>query len=133
MNNYNYNDFTPATRDSNSNLTTPYEGFIRGNLFNDLYEPYKDYKPTRLEPANEQAELLLAIDEYGFATHDLVLSLDVNPDDQQKIELFNNYSNAFREALNEYEQKYGPITLNSDYIKSTWSWREQNWPWDEGA
>ena len=26
-------------------IIDPYEGFIRGNLFENLYDPYKNYKP----------------------------------------------------------------------------------------
>ena len=44
---------------NNQKLAGPYDGFIKGNLFNNLYNQYKSYRPTRLSPNNEQAELLL--------------------------------------------------------------------------
>ena len=41
-----------------NNLYDPYQGFIRGNLFPDLYNTYKVNKPFEVEPMNEQAKLL---------------------------------------------------------------------------
>ena len=55
--NFNYIDMY----DNFSNdLFEPYEGFIRGNLFDDLYQQYKNYRPRRLVPDNEQAELFFS-------------------------------------------------------------------------
>ena len=35
-----------------------YDGFIRGNMFKNLYKPYKKNEPFDIKPMNEQAELL---------------------------------------------------------------------------
>jgi hypothetical protein len=131
MNNNNYNHFAPAINNSPT-LYSPYEGFIKGNLFNNLYSQYKDYKPIKLEPNNKQAELLLAIDQFAFARHELVLYLDINPNDKQIIDLFNTYSKAYNEALGEYERNYGPITLNINN-NSNWEWAKLDWPWSKGV
>ena len=40
----------------NQNLFSPYEGFNKGNLFRDLYDPYKKYVPKNLEPKTEQEQ-----------------------------------------------------------------------------
>ena len=33
-------------------------GFMRGNMFENLYNPYKNYKPREIEPTNERESLL---------------------------------------------------------------------------
>ena len=65
---------------NNKNITTePYEGLIKGNLFKNLYEPYKDYKPSRIDANNERTALLYQIMQYKFAIIELNLYLDNNP------------------------------------------------------
>ena len=58
-----------------NDMVGSYEGYIKGNLFNSLYDQYKNYRPAKLIPNNEQAELLLNINQTTFAVHDLRLYL----------------------------------------------------------
>lgn len=119
---------------SNENTTVlynPYNGFIRGNLFKKLYDPYKKEEPYEIKPANEQAKLLTDIDALGFAMTDLNLFLDVNPNNQDAIKLFNQYREQKENLTKEYEKKYGPITIDSNSLNSyPWSWIDMPWPWD---
>jgi len=125
FNNTNYNN------QSDSKLYDPYNGLIRGNLFKNLYDPYKDKEPYEIKPMNEQARLLTDIDALGFAMIDLNLYLDVFPNDREKINLYNEYRKEKEGLLKEYESKYGPITLNSDSLNSyPWAWNKMPWPWD---
>ena len=120
--------------DNNSNTTTlynPYNGFIRGNLFKSLYDPYKQGEPYEIKPANEQAKLLTDIDALSFAMIDLNLFLDVNPDNRDAIKLFNQYREQKESLTKEYENRFGPITLDSDSLNSyPWAWNDMPWPWD---
>lgn len=116
------------------NLYGPYEGFTKGNLFQDLYQQYKNYQPARLTPRSEQEELLLNVDQLTFAAHELNLYLDVYPDDRMMIELFNQYRTMANQAIQTYENKYGPITVNSDVLTRTpWAWESDVWPWAKEA
>lgn len=137
--NYNYpanklpNSVMPNMNMNNYNqkFFNPYEGFIRGNMFPNLYDPYKNEKPYQIKPMNEQAEMLTNIDALGFAMIDLNLYLDVNPNDQRAIELFNQYRVQKEELLNNYERQYGPILLDSDALNATpWAWDNKPWPWE---
>lgn len=115
----------------NQSLYDPYNGFIRGNLFKNLYDPYKLKVPYDIKPMNEQAELLTYINALGFSMIDLNLYLDIYPNDRNIIDLFNQYRKEKENLINEYESKYGPITLNSDSLNSyPWSWDDMPWPWD---
>ena len=124
-----YKDY--SNMNPNNSLYDPYNGFIRGNMFKNLYDPYKSSEPYEIKPMNPQAELLTNIDALSFAIVDLGLLLDVNPNNQEMIKLFNQYREQKENLMKEYESKYGPITLDSDSLNSyPWSWNNMPWPWD---
>lgn len=146
MNNYanfpNNNDYlanilpnNPAPQVNNNyqqgNIYDPYQGFIRGTMFPSLYDPYKMDRPFEIQPMNEQAQMLTNIDALTFATIDLDLYLDVNPNDQRAIELFNQYRLQNEELIKAYENKFGPLTLSSDALATyPWVWDDRPWPWE---
>lgn len=133
MDNSNMNKFNNMMNNYNStNLYDPYQGFIRGNMFPQLYSPYKIDKPYDIRPMNEQAQLLTYIDALCFAKIDLNLYLDTNPNDQTAIDLFNQYRVQEEQLKMEYESKYGPLLLNSDALSThPWAWIDRPWPWDK--
>ena len=115
----------------NDNLFNPYEGLIRGNLFKNIYDPYKNQKPYAIKPMNDQAKMLTDIDSLEFAIIDLNLYLDIYPDDKNAIELFNKYRKDQNELLHNYQNQYGPILLNSDAMNNIpWMWDNKPWPWE---
>lgn len=125
--NFNKCNYTPKANPND--LYDVYNGFIRGNMFPDLYNTYKIPRPYDVKPMNEQAELLTYIDAYCFAAHDLNLYLDNNPNDRQMIELFNQYTSEANNAINEYEQKYGPLFVDGS-TTYPWAWNDSPWPWE---
>ncbi len=134
LENYNMNN-NVANSNMNMNLQKelyePYQGFIRGNMFPNLYNQYKITRPYEVEPMNEQAELLTYIDALTFATHDLNLYLDNYPNDQQMIQKFNEYRMQANKAIEQYENAYGPIFVNSNANSVTpWAWDNRPWPWE---
>ena len=113
------------------NLYDPYQGFIRGNMFKDLYDPYKLNNPYNIEPANDQAKMLTCIDALSFAMIDLNLYLDIYPNSKEYIDLFNRYRIEKNNLVKEYENKYGPLTLDSDANNTyPWTWDRMPWPWE---
>lgn len=114
-----------------TNLFDPYQGFIHGNMFPNTYSPYK-IQPLQIQPRNEQERLMLLAQMYGFAAHDLHLYLDVNPNDQDMIRLFNEYMDESKKAKMEYESKFGPISISSESLNTyPWAWVSEPWPWDK--
>lgn len=112
-------------------LAEPYTGFVRGNMFNNLYNEYKNYSPKELNPMNDKEYLQMLIQMYGFAAHDLSLYLDVNPNDTNVIKQRAEYVKMYNEALVQYENNYGPITKNSVMLDATpWGWDNTNFPWE---
>ena len=112
--NNNYNQPLYNQNIQNKQIYDPYNGFIRGNMFPELYNSYKLNKPLEITPMNEQAELLTYVDALTFAMIDLNLYLDVYPNDREALELFNQYRMQADEYTKKYESKYGPLELTSN-------------------
>ena len=125
----NYQSLIPNSS-QNSNILNSEEGFKRGNMFNNLYDEYKNYKPRKLTANSEREDMLMQIQEFNFALTDLGLYLDVNPKDTSALNLFNKYLNNKKELVSAYEEKYGPLTIDSDVQKNNWLWNNSPWPWE---
>ena len=80
---FNNSNLYSLNEKKNSELLDPYQGFIRGNSFNQLYDKYKNYKPMELNPKNEREAMLYQLLQYKFALTDLNLYLDTHPNDQE--------------------------------------------------
>lgn len=129
-NNYNQPLYNQNIQDKQ--IYDPYNGFIRGNMFPELYNSYRLNKPLEITPMNEQAELLTYVDALTFAMIDLNLYLDVYPNDREALELFNQYRMQTDEYTKKYESKYGPLELTSNSLNTfPWAWDNAPWPWEK--
>lgn len=109
----------------------PMDGWKKGNLFSNLYEPYKNYKPAKVEPNNERDALLYQVMQYKFALVELNLYLDTHPNDMEMVKLYNKYLDIEKKMCEKYESMYGPLTLSSDNLdKNNWTWINSPWPWE---
>jgi len=107
------------------------KGFIRGNMFDNLYDQYRNYMPVKLNPTNQRQSLLQRMQQYNFALVDLNLYLDNYPNDTNVIKIYNNYRNMYLNALKEYENAYGPIeAINTKENVNSWVWDKNPWPWE---
>lgn len=126
-----YNQNNPNNSNISSNITNEgYKGFIRGNFFDSLYDPYKKYTPIEPVISNEKEELLEQVQVYNFALTDLNLYLDNNPNDMNAINLYNNYLTYYKKAIQQYEEKYGPLTSDNVNKENNWQWDNNPWPWE---
>jgi len=131
MNNYKYYDYLYRNNMNNQNLFNPKDGFEKGNMFSNLYSEYKNYKPQKLNPRNEQEKVLYELDSIGFAMHELNLYLDMHPEDQSMVVLFNDYRKKYDELTKSYESMYGPLGVSSNEMENkTFSWINSPWPWE---
>ena len=125
------NDMNIDINMNNTNLADPKEAFLRGNLFNNLYEPYKNYKYKILNPTNKKEELLFNILMYKFALKELNLYLDNYPTNNQILNLYKKYLIEEKKLCDQYEKTFGPLTtdsLNND--NNSWKWIKSPWPWE---
>lgn len=128
-NNMKFNENNYYQKIDPNNIYDVYNGYIRGNMFPELYNQYKIKKPYEIMPMNKQAELLTKLDAYGFAAHELNLYLDNNPMDKEAIKLFKDYTKQKKQFLDEYENNYGPLFVESS-TSYPWAWNESPWPWE---
>ena len=123
--------FNPYDKVDTSNLIDPKEGFLRGNLFNNLYDPYKNYKYGMLNPTNKKEELLYNILMYKFALKELNLYLDTHPNNINSLNLYKQYLTEEKKLCDEYERNYGPLTTDSLNLgNNSWDWMKSPWPWE---
>lgn len=115
---------------SNNNILDTKLGFKRGNIFNNLYDEYKNYKPQELKANSEREDLLLQIDEQRFAMIEINLYLDLYPNDKSALSKFNTYLKKEKELVTLYESKYGPLTIGSPVQTNNWLWDNSPWPWE---
>ncbi len=113
------------------NLFTPDVGFTNGTIFRTLYEPYKNYQPVKPTSLNEKDRALLAVQMYGAALHDMNLYLDVYPDDKEALKIRKEYYEKYKHAKDEYEDKYSPYCLYSDFSTTkSFGFSTENFPWN---
>ncbi|MBR2891288.1 MAG: spore coat protein CotJB [Bacilli bacterium] len=109
-------------------LATPTTGFKRGNMFNNLYKPYRNYSVSDLTFKTDKERLMYEIQMHSFVVNDLVLYLDVNPTDQEALRSFKEYNQKYNLLVNEFERKYHPLCINSEQFNQNYFEWVNNWP-----
>ena len=132
MNMYNMpNMFNMGPNNISNDLVDPKVALDRGNLFNSLYNPYKNYKYRELRASNKREELLFNILMHNFALTELDLYLDFKPNDMNMISLYNKYLTNKKNLVTEYERNFGPLTLDGTNMgMNDWNWMKMPWPWE---
>ncbi len=127
--NYKNNNFNQPTFTKNENpsaIYDPYQGFIRGNMFPDLYNSYKTNQPYALKE-----DAFTYMDAFAFAAHDINLYLDIYPNDKDMIAAFSEYTLQADKLMEEYQSKYGPLVVSSKTnMVYPWAWDMEPWPWE---
>ncbi len=111
------------------NILSPMEGFLRGNMFQNEYEPYKGLTYFKLNPKDEKERMLYQVLALSFAINDLNLYLDLHPDDKQVFELFKKYVKEEEDMCQSYVKKYGPLEV-TETMGGKFNWLNSPWPWD---
>ncbi len=106
-------------------------GFYLGNIFTDLYDPYKKYSPKKINGYSEKQKMLLKLQELDFIINDLNLYLDINPTDSMMYEVFKKVSLEYDELKKKYYEKYQVLELCKD-VYGKYTWTNNPWPWDGG-
>ena len=128
FNNFNVYNFRPAKND----IANLMEGFNRGNMFNNLYDPYKNHY-YKVMVKGERDSLLLNIQMLDFALTDLNLYLDLFPKDSNALNLYNKYNEELNNYKKTFEKKYGPLTADGIKYQGEFIWIKNPWPWDKGG
>ena len=105
------------------------EGFLRGNMMQKEYVPYRNYNPIPLVPTDDYERKLYKVMELDFALVDLNLYLDMHPEDLEAYQLFQNYVKEEKIVKKEFTEQYGPILFTNSNYKN-YEWIKNPWPWD---
>ena len=81
----------------------------------------------------DRQSLMQKIMELSFTLDDVALFLDTHPDDQAALEYFRKCVPMLADAVEQYEEQYGPLTLGSAAGTNRWTWAELPWPWEREA
>ena len=65
-----------------------------------------------------------------FALSEIALYLDTHPTDQIALDYYAQYKAIIMPLTKEYENKYGPLTMDQFSGGSYWTWIQDPWPWD---
>lgn len=74
--------------------------------------------------------MLKKVMEYDFALYDLVLYLDTHPFDEEALCLYKELLEEAKEAKNDYEKNFGPLSVENGATECDWKWIENPWPWE---
>ena len=114
-----------------NNLFAPNEGYVKGNMFKNLYDPFRNYAPARLVARNAREEALLNLGQMHFAMHEANLYLDNFPNDRNMLNKFNEFRKNYEQLLNDYQSKYGPLEITSPYMTNApFAWSTDTFPWN---
>ncbi|HHV19033.1 MAG TPA: spore coat protein CotJB [Thermoanaerobacterales bacterium] len=78
--------------------------------------------------SKDALELLKEIMAVDFVVYELALFLDTHPNDRRALEDHNNFARKSHQLRAMYEEKYGPLVLDSvsgfpyQYINDPWPW-----------
>ena len=131
LNQNNTNDYN-MWNNKNNDILEPYEGFKRGNIFSNLYDQYKNFKPKDINSNSERENMLNQWQQYNFVLTDIGLYLDTNPTDTNMFNLYKKNLEIANKIKEQYENKYGPIEICSNSIlnENNWTWDDSPWPWE---
>lgn len=116
--------------DKNPRLFNPEEAIMLGNLFKDLYMSYNGFSNYFLQPQNRRQQALLEVQMYGFVAHEINLYLDMHPNNQRMVQLYNEYSQKAKEATRTFEKEFGPLSVQESSDKIPFDWVQGPWPWE---
>lgn len=80
---------------------------------------------------NSKSALLKKIRQFNFAAYDMLLYLDTHPDDKKAFSMYRELMTSYTKLLNEYQETYGPLTIEGAAIQSEFNWYKSPWPWDK--
>ncbi len=102
-----------------------------GTIFPELNKPFF----MGGQKMQDKTMLLKTINENSFAVDDVKLFLDTHPDDQEALAFFHHCKTKRKQAMEEFEQNFYPLTvdcISNVTAGSHWTWNDGPAPWEGG-
>lgn len=105
------------------------KGIVRGTLFPGLELPFMGMVNKNELPVTPKTELQVL----AFAIQELALYLDTHRDDQEALELYQNYQEMYHKCMMEYSKNHRPKNHFTPTRSNTYQWLDDPWPWEYAA
>lgn len=79
---------------------------------------------------SEKEMMLRRISAIEFAMWELRIFLNTHPTNTQAMSDFNDYNDKRIILTEQYEEKYGPLSLLGEEENGKWAWISSPWPWE---
>jgi spore coat protein JB len=79
---------------------------------------------------NDRRALLNKIKKYDFTLKELNLYLDTHPECRRALAMFRRYKELRKKAIDEFNDRFGPLTPEQVTNGEHWSWTDDPWPWE---
>ena len=77
-----------------------------------------------------QSQMMEWIMCLGFCADDMKLYLATHRDDMEALEYYNQCKEVLKGARKNYEEMYGPLTLECVGKVDEWNWNSTPMPWE---
>lgn len=82
---------------------------------------------------NHKEQMFHDISVVDFVVVELTEYLDTHPNDTEALEYFRHYSKIRNRMVEEFSQKYFPLTANYANCSTEWTWGAAPLPWEGGC
>lgn len=105
------------------------KGIVRGTLFPGLELPFMGMVNKNELPITPKTEL----QALSFAIQELALYLDTHRDDQEALELYQQYQQMQHNCMKQYVDTVGPLNHHAPTAGTQYRWLDDPWPWEYAA
>ena len=102
------------------------KGLVRGTLYPGLDLPFMGMVNQKEKPITPLSELQVL----GFAIQELALYLDTHREDQEALQVYQDYQKMYAHCRSEYLKKYGPLNHSQETGSNQYEWLNDPWPWE---
>ncbi len=75
-------------------------------------------------------EAMRQVQMYGFALTDTEMFLDTHPTNREALAFYAESRTRYLEAIEAFEEQFGPLTASDTDVENGWAWVETPWPWE---
>ena len=103
----------------------PRKALVRGTLFPGLDLPFMGMVNKSELPVTPLTEL----QTMAFVIQEMALYLDTHRDDQEALEVYQNFQKIYQQGREAYEKECGPLNHMS-MTSGEYKWLDDPWPWE---
>lgn len=75
-------------------------------------------------------QLLKQIGMHSFAAFEIALFLDNHPNNTEALKDREKHLKEAKKATEEYQARYGALTMKDIPAQNRWTWIDDPWPWN---